>query len=592
MNAQEIRARYLRFFAEKDHAILPSASLIPENDPTVLFNTAGMQPLVPYLMGESHPQGKRLVSAQKCIRTNDIDEVGDNRHLTFFEMLGNWSLGDYFKDQSIRWSWEFLTSKEYGLGLDPNRLYVTVFTGDKDAPRDQESIGLWEECFHGVGLEAKIDTPLSEGGRIFPLSKESNWWPPTDNPGPCGPDTEIFYDIQDEQFPLTLPDGRPDLEGGRFIEVWNNVFMTFNKTATGALEPLSQNNVDTGMGLERITMVIQGVPTVYDTDLFVPIIFKLKELTGQDNHYVRIMADHLKASTMLISDGVLPSNKDRGYVLRRLIRRAVFHSQQEDTAWIPVIVDVIAGIYQDAYPAVWATRTEIAQSISEEVAKFQRTIAKGKVEIAKREHLTGKDAFDLYQSYGFPLELTKEYALQRGISLDESEFEMEFKKHQDLSRTASAGQFSSGLADHSDQVIKYHTATHLLHQALREVLGTHVQQKGSNITAERLRFDFSHHEKMADEQIKRVENIVNAQIRAGLPVVTTTMSPEEAANQGYIGLFGHKYGDIVSTYAIGDFSKEICTGPHVKNTAELGEFHIQKEEAVSAGVRRIKAQLI
>jgi alanyl-tRNA synthetase len=591
MTSNDLRSRYLAFFKERGHAVLPSAPLVPENDPTVLFTTAGMHPLVPYLSGEPHPLGTRLTSAQKCVRTGDIEEVGDNRHLTYFEMLGNWSLGDYYKNESIRWSFEFLTSKERGLGLDPARIYVTVFTGDADAPRDEESIGLWKEMFASVGIAAEVDVPLAEGGRIFPLAKDSNWWGPAGQTGPCGPDTEIFYDRGETQGALTMEGGMPDFDSGRLVEIWNNVFMQFNKTAEGAFEPLAKANVDTGMGFERMLCILQDAETPFETDVFVPLIQTLRAFTRAEGLAMRIVADHLRAAVMLAVDGVRPSNKDRGYVHRRLIRRAVLRGEFTGTDWVRPAVEAVAGIYAEAYPEVKALLPAISQSIEEEARKFQRTIEKGKVEIAKREHLTGKEAFDLYQSYGFPLELTREYAAEKGVSIDEAEFEAEFKKHQDLSRTASAGQFSSGLADHSETTVKYHTATHLLHQALRDVLGDTVQQKGSNITPERLRFDFSYSEKMTPQQLTAVEEIVNAKIKADLPVGTADMSPEAAHAAGFLGFFGHKYGDIVSTYDIGGYSREICTGPHVEHTGLLGEFSIQKEEAVSAGVRRIKAVL-
>lgn len=593
MHAHEIRQRYLNFFASRGHAVIPSASLVPENDPTVLFTTAGMQPLVPYLLGQPHPAGRRLTSVQKCVRTVDIEEVGDNRHLTFFEMLGNWSLGDYFKNDAIKWSFEFLTNKQEGLGLDPSRLYVTVFGGDANAPKDEESIGIWKEVFAGVGIEAGVDVPLSEGGRIFSLSE--NWWGPAGQTGPCGPDTEIHYDVGDGALALTLEGGMPDFESGRIMEIWNNVFMQYNKTSEGGFEPLEHSNVDTGMGLERMALIMQGKSLPFETDLFGGIVTYLEtiapETVGKNPEQMRIVADHLRTSVMMVADGVLPSNKDRGYILRRLIRRATLHLGLGGTEWVGGLVGAIAEVYREAYPILAQLSAEITKSLSEEVAKFQRTLEKGKQEIAKRETLTGKDAFDLYQSYGFPLELTKEYAASKGVTFDQVEFETEFKKHQDLSRTASAGQFSSGLADHSEATVAYHTATHLLHQALRNILGPEVQQRGSNITAERLRFDFSWPEKMTDQQIQAVELEVNAQITAALPVSVATMHPEEAAKAGAIGLFGHKYGDSVTVYSIGSYSKEICTGPHTKTTATLGNFKITKEEAVGAGVRRIKATL-
>lgn len=600
LTSADIRSRFLAFFEGHGHVIISSASLVPENDPTVLFTTAGMHPLVPYLLGNPHPAGRRLANSQKCLRTGDIDEVGDNRHLTFFEMLGNWSLGDYFKHESIRWSFEFLTSKDKGLGLDPARLYVTVFAGDNDAPQDTESIGIWKDAFHGVGIDAEVDLPIAQGGRIFTLSKESNWWGPAGQTGPCGPDTEIFYDLGERAGQLTLEGGMPDFDGSRLVEIWNNVFMQYRKEPDGSFLPLGSHNVDTGMGLERITAVVQDVPTVFETDLFGGLLETVHRNcpdleTGSREG--RIIADHLKAAVFLVADGVLPSNKDRGYVLRRLIRRAVLHSRLEEEPLLNELIwDVcewLGQIYGSHYPELSGTEVlhGYAAIVMEEARKFQRSVAKGKKEIERRENLTGKDAFDLYQTYGFPLELTREYAASQGVQIDEAEFEQEFRKHQDLSRTASAGQFASGLADHSQATVRYHTATHLLHQALRDVLGSHVQQRGSNITPERLRFDFAHPEKMTPEQVKAVEDAVNAQIQADHPVVRAEMSPEEAQEQGYIGLFGHKYGERVSVYDMGGYSKEICTGPHTSRTGELGHFKIQKEEAVSAGVRRIKAVL-
>lgn len=592
LSSHTIRQRFLAFFAKRGHAVLPSAPLIPENDSTVLFTTAGMQPLVPYLLGQPHPEGVRLASVQKCVRTQDIEEVGDNRHDTFFEMLGNWSLGDYFKKESLRWSFEFLISEDEGLGFDPANLYVTVFAGNENAPRDEEAIGIWQELFGSVGISAQVDCPIAEGGRIF-TTVEDNWWGPAGQTGPCGPDSEIHYDTG--QGNLTDERGFPNFESGRVVEIWNNVFMQYEKTASSEFVPLQQHNVDTGMGLERVAMIAQGVPTIFETDLFAPLIQELHkvlpEAVKHDERVLRIIADHFRTATMLIADGVLPSNKDRGYILRRLIRRATLHMAQSGTDWVEPTVATIAQMYASQYPRIETVVSQIVQSVAEEVSKFQRTLEKGKAEIEKRATLTGKDAFDLYQTYGFPLELTKEYAATQGVTFDETEFDEEFRKHQELSRTASAGQFASGLADHSDATIRYHTATHLLHQALRNILGPHVQQKGSNITPERLRFDFSHPEKVTPEQLEAVTLEVNTQINAALPVSTQVMTPDDAQKVGAIGLFGHKYGDTVSVYSIGNYSREICTGPHVANTAELGEFTITKEESVSAGVRRIKAVL-
>lgn len=596
LSSHQIRDRFLTFFAKRDHAILPSASLIPANDPTVLFTTAGMHPLVPYLLGEKHPQGKRLASAQKCLRTGDIDEVGDNRHLTFFEMLGNWSLGDYFKKESIDWSWEFLTSTSEGLGLDPDRLYVTVFAGDEDAEEDQESIQTWRTCFKKVGIEAKVDEPISDGGRIFRMPKSSNWWGPAGKVGPCGPDTEIYYDIQNPNLRKTLPDGFPDFESGCLVEIWNNVFMQFYKEENGLFSPLTQRNVDTGMGLERVVMILQEESSPFETDLFETVLAKLKHTlpveVSNDERKLRVIADHLKAAFFMIADGVRPSNKDQGYVLRRLLRRAILLSDSEDFLWIDSSLEAYCKIYADVYGQLEEQRAEIAQVIKQEGDKFGRTLRRGLQEIRKLDRITGKIAFDLYQSYGFPFELTREYAASQGISLDEQDFETEFRRHQDLSRTASVGQFASGLADQSEQVVRYHTATHLLHQALRQVLGEEVAQRGSNLTAERLRFDFNYPQKLSTDQLKKVEELVNQKIQEGLTVEVCQMSPDEALKQGAIGLFGHKYGKIVTVYKIGDFSKEICTGPHVGNTKEIGIFKIQKESAISAGTRRIKAVLL
>jgi alanyl-tRNA synthetase len=594
LSSDEIRRRFLDFFAERGHTVLPSASLVPENDPTVLFTTAGMHPLVPYLTGMPHPSGsRRLASVQKCLRTGDIEEVGDNRHNTFFEMLGNWSLGDYFKAGSIRWSWQFLTDIELGLGLDPQRLYVTVFAGDTDASQDVESIAIWQECFAAAGIEAGVDQPIKRGGRIFRLGKESNWWGPAGQTGPCGPDTEIYYDLGEGNGTMILEDGMPDLDSGRLLEIWNNVFMQYAKALDGSFSPLATHNVDTGMGLERIVAVLQEVKTPYETDLFVPIMTELwQQLPRQVQHdqkAMRIVADHVRAAVMLVADGVRPSNKDRGYVLRRLLRRAILHTRLDGVSWVEPVITAVTETYATAYPQLVEQCREIVIVVTDEANKFLKTLQAGQKEILKRQDLSGKDAFDLYQSYGFPLELTREYARAEGITIDESQFEAEFRRHQDLSRTASAGQFKSGLADTSEISTRYHTATHLLQAALRQVLGDTVQQKGSNITPERLRFDFSWPEKLTAEQLGAVEALVNQEVKAALPITVATMSPEAARDSGALGFFANKYGDSVTVYTMGDFSKEICTGPHVRSTGEVGRFRIVKEEAVSAGVRRIKA---
>lgn len=589
LTANEIRGRFLQFFAQRGHAILPSAPLVPENDPTVLFTTAGMHPLVPYLLGQPHPLGKRLASSQKCVRTGDIEEVGDTRHLTFFEMLGNWSLGDYGKREAITWTFEFLTQE---LGIAASKLYPTVWHGDTSAPRDEEAIAIWQEVFAGVGIDAKVDVPLSEGGRIFGLT--DNWWGPAGATGPCGPDTEVYVDVGREDLALTDASGMPDFESGRLLEVWNNVFMQYRKEEDGVLNELPALQVDTGMGLERIAGYLQNVPDVFGTDLFVPLFACLREHTSvTDETALRIAADHLRGATFLIGDGVLPSNKAQGYVLRRLIRRAVLHLGATGTEWIGPVVTSIVDVYADAYPELVVQWPATVEALTVEVSKFQKTVDRGRREIEKHQILSGTDAFNLYQSFGFPLELTKEYARSRGIKFDEAEFDRAFQVHQEKSRTASAGEFASGLADHSDMTVKYHTATHLLHQALRDVLGPHVLQKGSNLNAERLRFDFAHPEKLSEEEIMAVERLVNEKVQANLPVVREEKATEAAFAEGFIGAFGHKYPEVVSTYDIGGWSREICTGPHVANTGELGvyTFRIAKEEASSSGVRRIKGVL-
>ena len=589
MKPEEIISRYIAFFEARAHTALPSASLVPENDPTVLFTTAGMHPLVPYLLGSPHPSGsKRLVSCQKCLRTVDIDEVGDNRHNTFFEMLGNWSLGDYFKEDSIRWSWQFLTNTADGLGLDPTRLFITVFAGDNDASEDSESTAIWQDCFQTVGITAQVDAPLTKGGRIFRMPKDSNWWGPAGQTGPCGPDTEIYYDLGPGNGNQALANDMPDFESGRLLEIWNNVFMQYAKDQDGKFQLLTQRNVDTGMGVERIATILQGVKNAYETDLFLPLAKVVPELKDEAK---RIVIDHLRAACMLIADGVRPANKDRGYVLRRLIRRALLHAAQPNASWLSGIMPAMQEIYATRYTQLVQNAEEVEAVLLAEAAKFQKTVEQGKREISKRQSISGKDAFDLYQSYGFPLELTQEYALQQGIHVDPEEFAQEFSRHQDLSRSSSAGQFKSGLADQSEITTHYHTATHLLQAALRQVLGESVQQKGSNITFERLRFDFSYPEKLTLEQLGAVEELVNQQITADLPVTCCSMSPEAARDNGALGFFANKYGDVVTVFSVGGFSQEICTGPHVVKTAQLGHFRIAKEEAVSAGVRRIKAIL-
>ncbi len=592
MTANELRQKYLDFFKAREHAIIPSASLIPENDPTVLFTTAGMHPLVPYLMGENHPGGKRVTSVQKCIRTGDIDEVGDTTHHTFFEMLGNWSFGDYFKEEAIKWSWEFLTSPD-SLNLDKNRIAVSVFAGDSDAPFDEEAHSIW------------LSLGMPEA-RIARLPKKNNWWGPAGLTGPCGPDTEMFYWVGPaDEIPASFNDDNP-----LWIEIWNDVFMEYNKNISGAFEPLKQKNVDTGMGLERILAVMNGFDDNYKTDLLKNLIFKIEQLSGkiygQDAVWtkaMRIIADHLKAATFIMGDdkGVAPSNLGQGYVVRRLIRRAIRYGRQlgiGEGLWTKEIAKIVAHDYAGVYPDLPKNIDRVIEQLNEEETKFKKTLEQGLKEFEKlsqQKNITGQEAFNLYQTYGFPVEMTEELAAERGIDVDQAGYRAELEKHQALSRTASAGMFKGGLADASEATTKYHTAAHLLLAALRKVLGNHVIQKGSNITAERLRFDFSHKEKMTEEEKTQVENLVNQAIKQDLPVICEEMTLEEAKARGAHGIFDAKYGERVTVYIIGNdkvcFSKEICGGPHVKNTGVLGHFKITKEESSSAGVRRIKAIL-
>lgn len=596
MTTNQVRQKFLDFFKEKGHAIIPSASVVPENDPTVLFTTAGMQPLVPYLTGQKHPMGARLADAQKCVRTDDIDEVGDNRHLTFFEMLGNWSLGDYFKRESITWSYEFLTDEKW-LGIDPKKIYITVFEGDADAPCDNESIDIWQALFLVRGIKAEL------GGRIRAYPKKKNWWGPAGLTGPCGPDTEIFYDTGKVHDPAFGLECHQNCDCGRFVEIWNNVFMQYDKQADGTFKPLAQKNVDTGMGLERITAFIQNVETLFETDAFQPAIAKIAELSGKiydgNERAFRIIADHVRAATFIIGDsnGVVPSNVGQGYIVRRLLRRAIREGRRLGIkgGFTHLVAEVYVGMYGEHYTELEQNLLKIINEMKKEEEKFGKTLEKGMKELEKMlTHgiITGEQAFLLFSSYGFPLELTEEILKEKGMQVDRSVFETEFKKHQELSRTSGAGAFKGGLADHSVETTRLHTATHLLHQALRIVLGEHVEQKGSNITAERLRFDFSHSQKMTPEELKKVEDLVNGVIQKDVSVKCEQLSVDEAKGSGAIGLFGDKYaklGGKVNVYSVGDFSKEICGGPHVDHTGELGSFKIQKEEAVSAGVRRIKA---
>lgn len=594
MMIAEIRQKYLDFFKEKGHQIIPSASLIPENDPTVLFTTAGMQPLVPYLSGGTHPMGTRLVDAQKCLRTDDIEEVGDNRHLTFFEMLGNWSLGDYFKQEAIMWSMELLTDKKW-FGIDPQRMYVSVFEGDGDAPRDEESIQIWQAQFEIKGIAAEV------GSRIYVYPKKKNWWPGPTMKGLCGPDTEIFYDTGASHDPAFGEVCHPNCDCGRFVEIWNNVFMQFErKEEGGALVPLPQKNVDTGMGLERMAAVLNGVPTVFDLDEFKVLMDILPE-KGRSS---RIIADHIRAAVFVIGDqnGVSPSNVGQGYIVRRLLRRAIREGRKIGIIepFLTKLARVVIGQFGSQYQELETNRDRIIGDITLEEEKFAKTVEKGMKELEKmieKGNVTGEQAFILFSTYGFPLELTEEIMREKGATVNVEAFAAEFKKHQELSRTASAGMFKGGLADDSPETTRLHTATHLLHKALKTVLGDHVEQKGSNITAERLRFDFSHGQKMTTDEIQKVEDIVNVAIKKDYPVHFEDMTTDEAEVSGALGYFKEKYASLggkIKVYIVGDeqkgiFSKEICGGPHVSRTGELGGFKIQKEEAVSAGVRRIKA---
>ncbi len=582
MTSNEIRQKYLQFFKEKGHAVIPSASLVPENDPSVLFTTAGMHPLVPYLLGEKHPAGARLCDVQKCIRTGDIDEVGDYCHHTFFEMLGNWSLGEYFKKEAIEFSFEFLTSPKW-LGLDKNRLAVSVFEGDSDAPFDDEAFETWKS----LGIPEK---------RIAKLPKKNNWWGPAGETGPCGPDTEMFYWVGE---PDKVPESFND-DNSLWLEIWNDVFMQYNKTALGKFEQLSQKNVDTGMGLERTLAVVNGLDDNYRTELFWPIIEKIEKLSGQTYRgdtlvkAMRIIADHLKAATFILGDekGIAPSNTGQGYVLRRLIRRAVRYGKQLGMkSFTKDIAEVVIEMFGDVYPELSKNKNFVFDNLSQEEEKFEKTLENGLKEFEK-----GTSPFVLFTTYGFPLEMTKELAKEKGVEIDEKKFFEDMEKHQELSRTSSAGMFKGGLSDAGEENKKLHTATHLLRRALEEILQTEITQKGSNITAERLRFDFNFGRKMTDEEKKKVEDLVNEKISLKLPVHKIIMNKEEAEKTGAAHIFGDKYGDEVSIYYIGDsletaHSKEFCGGPHVDNIGTLGHFRITKEEAVSAGVRRIKAVL-
>lgn len=629
MQSSEIRKRFLAFFEKRGHAILPSAPLVPENDPSVLFNTAGMQPLVPYLLGEKHPLGTRLANFQKCVRTVDFDDIGDNTHATFFEMMGNWSLGDYFKKEAIEWSYELLTSKEEGFGLDPQRLYITCYTGDEIAPRDEETAAIWRGLFEKNGVT---------GERIYFLGADANWWPAVKKgegnwSGPTGPCTEMFYDVTGELTKgLSLEEYKAADEKQHLVEIWNDVFMEYQKDDGKIVGKLASKNVDTGSGYERVAMVLQGKSDIFSTDIFETTFAKIAELKAKssivagataddaaaasvsDLKKERIIADHTRTSVMLISDGVTPSNTDQGYILRRLIRRAVRVADELGMKPSSMfhIADTIIDQYKDIYENVGRLRETIKVTIDTEEKKFRNTLKDGLKEFNKNiaklgeedtKVISGEIAFKLVTTYGFPFEMVKEMAIEKGFQVDVADFDTKFEQHKALSRSGAEGKFKGGLGDTGEMSVRYHTATHLLHQALREVLGEHVQQKGSNITPERLRFDFAHPAKMTDDEKARVEAIVNEKIKAALPVSVVSLPFSEAEKTGALHFFGEKYGDTVTVYYIGEgaddkgsnmehaFSKEFCGGPHVKNTSELGTFKIQKEEAVSQGVRRIKAVL-
>ncbi|MDR1306399.1 MAG: alanine--tRNA ligase [Treponema sp.] len=599
MNSDELRSKYIEFFVQHGHAQIEGKSLIPENDPTVLFTTAGMHPLVPYLLGEPHPAGKRLVDYQKCIRTGDIDSVGDPSHLTFFEMLGNWSLGDYFKDGAIRMSFEFLTSPQW-LGIPVEKLGVTVFEGDENAPRDEESAAVWKE----LGIPED---------RISCRPKEDNWWGPAGSTGPCGPDSEMFYDIGKEP---CGPDCGPGCSCGKWLEIWNDVFMQYNKTEAGTYEPLARKCVDTGMGIERTVTILNGKKSVYDTEIFAPIIAAVTAamddpgyVYGSDpdrDSSVRIICDHVRSATFVLGDprAVSPSNVGAGYVLRRLVRRAVRHGRKLGIESLLPVSEAVVEKFAASYPELRANAAFIKEELRREEQKFLETLQKGEHEFEKllpnllkdpRKIMSGRLAFKLYDTYGFPIELTEELAREQGMTVNREEFDEAFKKHQELSRSQGGQVFKGGLVDQGEMAVKYHTATHLLHRALRMVLGDHVAQKGSNITAERMRFDFSHPSPMTAEEIKTVQNIVNEQIRGDLPVTMAVMSLEEAKASGAVALFGEKYESQVKVYTVGSppdfFSREVCGGPHVEHTGTMGTFTIQKEQSSSAGIRRIRAIL-
>ena len=595
MTGDELRQSFLNFFAERGHAIIPSAPLVPENDPTALFISAGMHPLVPYLLGESHPEGRRLANVQKCLRTDDIEEVGDISHNTFFEMLGFWSLGDYWKRDSLRWTLEWFTRV---LGLEQERISVTVFAGDSDAPRDDEAVHVWLEL--GIPQE-----------RIYYLPKTDNWWGPAGKTGPCGPDSELFYDTGR---PEHGPDCQPGCNCGKYIEIGNNVFMQYNKTAEGRYEPLKQRNIDVGLGLERTLYIVQGTEDIYTTDLFASIVQSINELrkrqggktalsSEQEQRLIRIVADHVRAATFIIADGVLPGNVEQGYICRRLVRRAVRcgHELGMPGIFTAEVAQAVIARFGPIYPELEQRQETILNELTREEERFGKTLARGLGEFQKLEEglrqrgesvLAGKAVFRLFDTFGFPPTLTAELAQERGLSADLDGFNSLFKQHQERSRQANQRRFAGGLADHSERTTQLHTATHLLHQALRDVLGTHVHQMGSNITPERLRFDFSHPNKLTTEEIRRIEEIVNQQIQRDLQTTMEVMPLQQALDLGALAFFGERYGDLVKVYKIGDYSMEVCGGPHVQHTGDMGRFRITKTENIGQGIQRVRADLI
>ena len=588
MKISELRSMYLEYFKERGHAIIASASLIPEDDPSALFTSAGMHPLVPYLLGQPHPQGKRLTNVQKCLRTTDIDDVGDTTHLTFFEMLGNWSLGDYWKKQAITWSYEFLTSKKY-LGFDPAKLFVTVFAGDEDSPRDDEAADAWRSM--GIPDE-----------RIYFLDKEDNWWI-AGNSGPCGPCSEMFIEV--DEIPKCSPDCRPGCNCGHFVEVWNDVFMMYFKSDQGVYTPLKQQSIDTGMGVERTVAMLQGVPSVFDTEAFTPLLEYIKEVSSKkefsehDETLIRIIADHVKSAIMIMADDrkIAPSNVEQGYIVRRLLRKAIHSADRLEIGkgFMAGLTDIVVDMYKDVYEEVQRNKAFILKNLDAEEKKFRNTLRKALHRFDKIYEdtgtITGRDAFLLFTSFGLPLEMTRDLAREKGIVINMDDFTKEFEEHRELSRTATQGKFKGGLADHTEKITKLHTATHLLQAALRKVLGNTVQQNGSNITEERLRFDFTFSRKMTPEEIQKVEDLVNDVISKDIPVERSFMPYDEAIEKGALAFFKENYGETVSVYKVGSFSMELCGGPHVERTGVLGKFKIIKQEKIGAGILRIKADI-